>query len=472
VSQEAPVILLREDKQEIRLGGAANVANMLIGLQAQVTMAGIVGDDADGKLVKDELASVGVNCSAVHPDASRPTTVKERFLGRAQNRHPHQMLRVDRESRELLNVEVEQRLIESILASLNDQQAVLISDYAKGVCTPKLLSSVIEACREKNIPVIVDPSSNGNCVFYKNATAITPNRLETSRATGLEIRTIEDAFQAGKKLCESLDLDHAFITIDSDGVALCKADGTAEHFPTRKREVYDITGAGDMVLATIGVGAAAGVTPEDLARLANIAGGLEVEQIGVVTISREELIADLLAESRKTNDKICDADTLARHVAARKSLGQKIVLTNGCFDLLHIGHVGYLEQSAQEGDCLVVAINSDSSVRGLGKGDDRPIFNQEHRSAMLAALEVIDYVTVFEESTPHAILEKIKPDVLVKGGTYSSDEIVGKDIVEGYGGTVKALGITPGISTTQILTIIRDDQTLSGTTNTEVRKAG
>ena len=211
------------------------------------------------------------------------------------------------------------------------------------------------------------------------------------------------------------------------------------------------------VLATIGVGSAAGIAPADLARLANVAGGLEVEQIGVVTISREEMLADLLMGARATSEKVLSLEELKRHVSARQKLGQKVVLTNGCFDVMHVGHVSYLEQAAAEGDCLIVALNSDASVRSLNKAPDRPIFGQEHRALMLAALEGIDYVVIFDESTPCELINELKPDLLVKGGTYSKEEIVGWELVEAYGGEVKALGITPGISTTQILGIIRGE---------------
>jgi D-beta-D-heptose 7-phosphate kinase / D-beta-D-heptose 1-phosphate adenosyltransferase len=458
ISQEAPVILLREERQEMRLGGAANVANMLRGLEANVTMAGVVGADHDGEQVRAELEQAGVDCRCLFADPGRPTTVKERFIGRAQHRHPHQMLRVDRETRTPLDVKIGDQLTSAIVACLDQHQAILISDYAKGVCTQQVVSKVIEAARAAGIPVIVDPSSSGDCRNFVGATAVTPNRLETKRATGREIETAEDAFSAGRRLCAEFQLDHAFVTLDSDGIALTMADGTEQMLPTRKREVYDITGAGDMVLAMIGVGAAAGVSPADVGRLANVAGGLEVEQIGVVRISRDEILADLLAGGRTASDKVCDLDVLARHVGARRKVGQRIVLTNGCFDLLHVGHVTYLQQAAHEGDCLIVALNSDESVRSLNKAPDRPIFQQEQRATMLAALEAIDYVVVFNESTPHAVLERLKPDLLVKGGTYSTDEIVGRELVESYGGQVKALGEIPGISTTRLLEQLRGEK--------------
>lgn len=457
VSQEAPVILLRQDKQEIRLGGASNVANMLVGLEAKATLAGVVGQDGDGYCVKAELDRVGVSHEFILTDPSRPTTVKERFIGRAQQRHPHQMLRVDREVRTPLNAELETEFLNQILPRIGEFQAILISDYAKGVCTPRILQSVIQAGRAAGVPVLVDPYPGEDYRHYRGATAVTPNRLETKRATGIEIKTTEQAFAAGAKLCEMLDLDYAYVTLDSDGIAFVRADGVAEMLPTRKREVYDITGAGDMVLAMIGVGLAAGCSPVDVGRIANIAGGLEVEQIGVVTISREEILNDLLTNSRQIGDKVCLRDDLARQVAARRRVGHRVVFTNGCFDLLHIGHVTYLQQAKREGDCLIVAINSDSSVRRLNKGPDRPIFAEEDRAAMLAALEAVDYVVVFDEATPHALLEALRPDVLVKGGTYTTDEIVGREVVEAYGGVVKPLTLVEGISTTRIVQGLRGE---------------
>jgi D-beta-D-heptose 7-phosphate kinase/D-beta-D-heptose 1-phosphate adenosyltransferase len=462
VSQEAPVILLRADRDEVRLGGAANVANMVRGLEAEVTLATVVGNDVNAGVLFTELERAGICAAAVVRDGSRPTTVKERFIGRAQNRHPHQMLRVDRETREPVTSEIAEQLLRRILPAIPEHQAILVSDYGKGVCTPDIVQQVIAAARAAAVPVIVDPRPGSDYSLYRRATAVTPNRLETKLATGREIRSADDAFAAGRQLCQTLELDHAYVTLDSDGIALVLANGSAQQLPTRKRQVYDITGAGDMVLAMIGVGLAAGIAPADIARLANVAGGLEVERVGVVPIRRDEMLADIRANSRTTQDKVCQLDDLVEVVASRKSLGQRIVLTNGCFDILHVGHVSYLQQAAEEGDCLIVAINSDDSVRRLNKGPERPIFSQEHRAAMLAALEVVDFVVVFDEATPHRLLERLRPDLLVKGGTYQRHEIVGWELVEEYGGAVKALGQIPGMSTTRIVDRLREEYRKAG----------
>lgn len=460
ISQEAPVILLREENQELRLGGAANVANMLRGLQAEVTMAGVVGNDRDGEDVLEALGAVGVDCSAILVDRTRPTTVKQRMIGYAQHRHPHQMLRIDRESRQPLETMYATQLMDRVICSIAEHDAVLISDYAKGVCTPEILQRVIQVARDANVPVIVDPAPTEDYSRYRGATAMTPNRTETGKATGRTLTNYEDAFAAGKLLVEQLGLDLIFVTLDKDGVAVVRKDGTQESFSTRQREVYDITGAGDMVLSTIGLGAAARWDDTDLAKLANIAGGLEVEQVGVVCLSRDEIVSDLLLDRSRNEQKNCETEVVKRHLDARKHLGQKVVLTNGCFDVLHIGHVSYLKQAAALGDCLVVAINSDQSVKKLDKAPDRPIFSQQQRGEMLASLECVDYVVIFDEETPHAILKTLCPDLLVKGGTYTADQIVGREIVTAYGGEALVLSETPGVSTTEILARMRGDTVL------------
>lgn len=476
ISQEAPVILLREERQETRLGGAANVANMLIGLDARVDLAGVIGADLDGRALSMDLDRAGIGQGTIVADPSRPTTAKVRFMGRAQYRHPHQMLRVDRETRQPISSAIVKQLLAAILPKLGEYDAILISDYAKGVCTSELLRPLIDAARSQRIPVVVDPAAGGDYRLYRGVTGVTPNRSETFKATGREIRTIDDACRAGQQLVEQFDLDMAFVTIDRDGIALSQRDRDAVHLPTRPREVCDITGAGDMVLAMIGVGMAAGVDPVDLCRLANVAGGLEVEQVGVVPITRKQVIADILHGARDVENKVCALDDLVRHVSARRKAGQRIVLTNGCFDLLHVGHVSYLQEAAREGDCLIVAINSDDSVRRLGKGADRPIFDQEYRSRMLAGLESVDYVVAFAEDTPHALLEAVRPDVLVKGGTYSIEEIVGREVVLAYGGVVKPMGMTPGVSTTEIVKRLRGEaETISiplPAVTPQLRKAG
>ncbi len=453
VSQEAPVILLRADRREARLGGAANVCQMLRGLEADVCCAGVIGADADGAAVRHLLSDAGVDHSLVLRDENRPTTVKERFIGRAANRHPHQILRVDHEVRDVLPEELEAKLATQLIARLHEFQVLLISDYAKGVCSPQLLSVVISAAREQDIPVVVDPSMDVDYSRYHGATAITPNRHEAEKAAQMKIRTPEDAFAAGAQLCEQLQLSIAIVTLDSDGMAVVRPDGTGEVFPTRPRKVYDITGAGDMVLATIGLGLACGISMEQTVRLANVAGGLEVEQVGVVPVSREEIRLDILRSGKPDRaSKVLALEDAVRIAETARSEGRQIVFTNGCFDLLHEGHVSYLEQAARQGDLLILGLNSDASVRQL-KGPTRPLRKQSDRAAVLAALVYVDYVVIFDEPTPIKLIQAIRPHVLVKGGDYRDkhDEIAGKDFVESYGGRLYVAGLVEGVSTSQIL---------------------
>lgn len=296
VSQEAPVILLRVDQREARLGGAANVCAMLRGLEAEASCAGVVGADADGQLVRRLLSEAGIDQSGLETDGTRPTTVKERFMGRAQGRHPHQMLRVDSEVRDPLGSQLQDRIAAWLAERIADYDVVLVSDYDKGVSTPALLRFVIDTARAAGVPVLVDPIRSSDYSRYRGATTVTPNRSEAEMATGVAIASAADAFAAGRKLCRELDLDLAIVTLDRDGMALVYPDGRGEVFPTRPRAVYDITGAGDMALAMIGVSLAGGVAPPDALRLANVAAGLEVEKIGVAVIPRAEIRAHLLEE--------------------------------------------------------------------------------------------------------------------------------------------------------------------------------
>jgi len=455
VSQEAPVILLRVDEREARLGGAANVCNMLRGLEAEVTCAGVVGQDLDGRQVRKMLRELDVDESLVLFDETRPTTVKERFIGRAQGRHPHQILRVDSEVRDPLSAELAHELSERILAQFERFDVVLISDYDKGVCSPRLLRVVIDAARELNKPVIVDPIRGSDYSRYRGATTMTPNRSEAAGATGIEIKTNDDALRAARKLCRELKLDFGIVTLDRDGMALVAPEGRGDVYPTQARAVYDITGAGDMVLAMIGVCFALGVAPAEAVRLANVAGGLEVEKVGCTPVPRREIMARLAADRAAGTGKVVSQQDLAALVAAHRAAGQRIVFTNGCFDLLHVGHVTYLQEAARLGDVLVVGVNGDASVRRL-KGPTRPVIGESDRAAILAALGCVAYVTTFDDDTPRTLIEAVRPDVLVKGGQYKTTEIVGHDFVTSYGGTVCTVAMVDGISTSHIVKTLNE----------------
>ncbi|MCE9557005.1 MAG: D-glycero-beta-D-manno-heptose 1-phosphate adenylyltransferase [Planctomycetes bacterium] len=450
ISPEAPVLVLHVDHRESRLGGAASACYLAAGLNAKTVLIGVVGDDPGGVQIQALAAQSNIDLAGVVVDPHRQTTVKERFMGKAATRHPQQVLRVDDEINRPLSPDVEALLCEQIDKSLPACDAVLISDYNKGVCTPALLQHVISAARARHIPVIVDPASIADYSRYRGATLITPNRRETRLATQITIEKPEDALAAGKKLCESLDLQAAVITLDRDGILLVYADGRAESFGTEARDVYDITGAGDMVLAMVGRCVASGILLPETMRLANVAAGLEVERLGVQQVSLDEIRRYLTTQRRKSAKKVVGLDELVEILVKERQRSRRIVFTNGCFDILHYGHTSYLEQAAAMGDLLIVGLNSDSSVREA-RGPTRPINQEIQRAGVLAALGCVDYVVIFSEATPHHLLEQIRPDVLVKGGDYTESTVVGREIVEAYGGRVCVADKVEGCSTTNIL---------------------
>src|SRR5581483_11727771 len=430
ISQEAPVVLLRADRREERLGGASSVATLLQALGARTSLVGVAGSDPDGAQVRHILARLGVDAEGVVADPRRPTTVKERSIGRAQARHPQQMIRVDYENREPVGGAVERDLAAVLAEKVRDADIVLVSDYDKGVCTPGLLAGAVTQAARRGVRVVADPTRGGDYAKYRGCSAITPNRLEAGLATGRTIATADDALRSAAELRDRLGLEAGIVTLDKDGMALAHTDGRAAIFPTRPRQVYDITGAGDMVMAALGLALAAGADYDAAIRLANVAGGLEVERIGVATVTRDEILADLLhapfraAGSAPGANKVLPLPELLAELDRRRQAGERVAFTNGCFDVLHAGHVQYLHEARRQADCLVVGLNSDGSVRQL-KGPSRPLNPAEARATVLAGLQDVDYVTLFADPTPLALIEAIRPDVLVKGADYRKSEVVG-----------------------------------------------
>jgi D-beta-D-heptose 7-phosphate kinase / D-beta-D-heptose 1-phosphate adenosyltransferase len=452
ISQEAPVILLHADKREERLGGASSVATMLRALGAKVSLVGVVGTDFDGARIRQALGDLGIDHDGVLNDAERPSTVKERYIGRAAHRHPQQLLRVDFETREPVQSTMATALCEAVRHHVRKNDIILISDYDKGVCTPGLLQATIAAAKERGIRTVADPIRGANYGKYRGCSAMTPNRFEAGLATGSTIDGTGQALTAAAQLLTDLDLEAGIITLDKDGMALAHRDGRRKIFSTRPRQVYDITGAGDMVMSMLAMALAAGADYDAAIRLANIAGGLEVEKIGVATVTRDEILRDLLHEGGLANgqQKLLPANLLTLALESRRRLGQRIVFTNGCFDVLHAGHVQYLQDARQQGDLLVVGVNGDAGVRQL-KGPTRPINPIEARVAVLAGLSAIDYVTIFDSATPLELIKNVKPDILVKGADYRADEVVGADFVKSYGGRVHLVPLREGLSSTNIL---------------------
>jgi D-beta-D-heptose 7-phosphate kinase/D-beta-D-heptose 1-phosphate adenosyltransferase len=452
ISQEAPVILLHADKREERLGGASSVATMLRALGAKVSLVGVVGADFDGARIRQTLTDLGIDHDGVVNDPNRPSTVKERYIGRAAHRHAQQLLRVDFETRQPVQNGVEAALADTVRHQLRKADIVLISDYDKGVCTPGLLQATIAAAKERGVRTIADPIRGRDYSKYRGCSSMTPNRYEAGLVTGRTIQGTTQALDAAAQLMAELDLEAGIVTLDKDGMALAHRDGRRQVFPTRPRQVYDITGAGDMVMSVLAMALAAGADYDPAIRLANVAGGLEVEKIGVATVTRDEILRDLLHEGGLIGgqSKQLPLNLLTLALESRRRLGQRVVFTNGCFDVLHAGHVQYLQDARKQGDVLVVGVNSDASVRSL-KGPGRPVNDEEARTAVLAGLSAVDYVTVFDAATPLELIQAVRPDVLVKGADYRADEVVGGDFVKSYGGRVYLAPLREGLSSSNIL---------------------
>ena len=450
ISQEAPVLVLKANHGEHRLGGAASVANMLSALDAEVSVAGVVGDDPEGQTIAELFEEACVETTLVAIDESRPTTLKERFVGRSGSGSPSQILRVDTESTSPISSDVEMELLTKIEQQISQFDAILVSDYNKGVCTEGLVTKVVAMAGTKMIPVLVDPGRDRDYAIYKNVTLVKPNRHEAQAATQQTIRNGDDASCAGQQLCKKHDIGMAVITLDADGVCLVDRTGEGDLFPTAARSVYDITGAGDMVLSILGICFASDLLPQQAVELANFAAGMEVDRNGVATISRAELLFEInrtVMQNQQKSFSIHEASVVGSEYHRQ---GKHVVFTNGCFDLLHVGHVTYLEEAASLGDILIVGVNSDQSVRRL-KGPERPIINEADRVAMLTSLACVDHVIIFDDDTPCELLRKIRPDVLVKGGTYAREEVVGYEIVEAYGGRIVLADVVGGVSTTKIV---------------------
>lgn len=441
ISPEAPVPVVLVGDTEDRPGGAGNVALNLASLGAGASVISLVGRDDAAAALERTLSAAGVHCDFVTAGAS-PTITKLRVMSRHQ---------------QLLRLDFEQPFAESDCAALpallarraEGMGALVLSDYAKG--TLAQCRELIRLARERQLPVLVDPKG-ADFSRYRGATLLTPNLHEFELVVG-PCASEKELVEKGGKLMEELDQRALLITRGEHGMTLLQRGLQELHLPARAREVYDVTGAGDTVIATLAAGIAAGESLPRSVEMANIAAGIAVGKLGTATVSGPELRGALAAEGHSGRGAMT-AEQLVYTLADARARGEKIVFTNGCFDILHAGHVGYLEQARRLGDRLIVAINGDASVTRL-KGEGRPINPVERRMAVLAGLEAVDWVTSFDDDTPEGLLELLKPDVLVKGGDYSKEQVVGWQIVEGYGGEVQSLDFLDNCSTTAIVEKIK-----------------
>lgn len=444
ISPEAPVPVVRMAHRSDQPGGAANVAMNVAGLGAKVTLCGFAGQDEERATLEACLDKAGVTAQLTAV-ASHPTTSKLRILGGRQ-----QILRLDVEKTKGYSQEAYAALLASVRAALPTVRAVVLSDYAKGVLSEEVCRAVIDAAHAAGVPVLVDPKHR-DFSRYRGATTICPNLQELSNVTDIAPRETEHLLAAAEAMLPSLDLEYLTVTLSEKGIAVVRTDGT-HMFPAVARQVFDVSGAGDTVIATLALSLASGLPIEAAIALANIAAGIVVSKVGTVPVTRDELITSLMPEIElQASEKLLELDRLQTRVNAWRSKGQRIVFTNGCFDLLHVGHITLMEDARRQGDRLIVAINSDASVSGL-KGPTRPVVSERDRGRVLAALAAVDAVIVFSEPTPLALICALKPDVIVKGGDYVEDAVVGAKEVRSWGGIVKIVPTVEGFSTSRMIT--------------------
>jgi len=447
ISPEGPIPVLRVEREAAMLGGAGNVLRNLTALGVTVEFLAVVGDDAAGREIQalaQEAAGAGCHLLV---EAGRPTTIKERYIAAGQ-----QLLRADRDPNGAIGAGTAAALLAAATAALEGAGALVLSDYGKGALEPESLAALIAAARAAGCPVVVDPKGRDYGI-YRGATLVTPNRRELEEASGLPTSSDQEVARAGRKIIDSCGIEAVLATRGSDGLTLLGPGGKGKHLhlPAEAREVFDVSGAGDTVAAAVAAALAAGLGFEAAARLANVAAGIVVGKLGTAVVRPEELLqalhaSDLLAAEAK----VVGLDALLARAERWRGAGLRLGFTNGCFDLLHPGHVSLLAQARAACDRLIVGLNSDASTRRL-KGAGRPIQPEAARAAVLASVASVDLVVIFGEDTPLELIEALKPDVLVKGADYTRDEVVGADLVERHGGKLILVDLAPGHSTSDTI---------------------
>lgn len=448
ISPEAPAPVIAAQRSETSIGGAGNAARNIASLGARCIFVGLVGDDEAGSRLKAALAAEPNIEATLVTDAGRPTTRKVRFVSEHFSTH---MLRADWELAAPASGDTEQMLIDAILSRLADADIVLLSDYAKGVLTARVIRNVIDAARKLGKRVIVDPKSL-NFAIYRGATLLTPNRKEFAEATRSRADTEQDIVDAAQDAMQLADCEAILVKRSERGMTLVPRRGAAIHVPAHPVKVRDVSGAGDTVAAALAISLAAGADWETALRMANAAAAVAVGKQGTASVSAHELRRKILPHAYLAAEEkiVAASQALDAHLSEWRRQGLRIGFTNGCFDILHPGHVKVLTAARAACDRLVVGLNSDASVRRL-KGEARPVQAERARAEVLAALEAVDLVVIFEEDTPIRLITEIKPSVLVKGGDYTREQVVGHEIVEAHGGAVMLVDVLPGFSTTSLV---------------------
>lgn len=444
VSPEAPVQVVEARAENYVPGGAANVANNLVALGYDVSLVGAIGDDHNGTKLSQMLKQENINCEGIRILKHRPTINKIRVIA-----HNQQILRIDREVKGALSEKMEQEIIDYIDSTIPTVDGIICSDYLKGLLTNNILKAIITGSKRHNKLVFVDPKGK-DFLKYRGANVLTPNEHEVEVASIESGRDNYELTKAAKKIIDMVQLDSLLVTRGKDGMCLFETGKDPMHIPTEAKEIYDVTGAGDTVIATFAMAVLSGLNFEEAAKIANKAAGIVVGKVGTAVIHKED-IKNILEESvLHSAQNILPLNELKQIVSQAKSYRKSIVFTNGCFDIIHSGHIEFLRKASELGDLLVVGLNSDSSVRKL-KGEGRPIKTEQERASILAALKYVDYIAIFTEETPENMIRELRPDIVVKGSDYSVDQVVGRDIVEQYGGRVELVPIVQGFSTSTLV---------------------
>lgn len=444
ISPEAPVQVVDIARETTVLGGAGNVINNLAALGSRVFVAGVIGDDEIGKELQKMLNQLGVSTEGLVVQEGRKTSKKSRIVASNQ-----QILRYDRESKEAISEPSAYAIVTYAASIMGQCDAVILSDYGKGVITDAVAQGIISHARALGKKVLVDPKGK-DYTKYRGAYLLTPNKKEASEATGISINDESSLRAALLQLKETCDLECSMITLSEDGIAI--DDGTMRRFPTVAREVFDVTGAGDTVIASLSYALSCGMSIDESAKFSNRAAAVVVGKIGSATVTLDEIEEyEASLHQSDSRDHLKTQPQIVEIVERLKAKNKQIVFTNGCFDILHVGHVKYLQEAKSYGDVLIVGLNTDSSVRTL-KGPARPVNNEEDRAYILGALEAVDYVVLFSDETPYELIKSISPDILVKGGDYEGKSVVGAE----FAGELRLVQFVDGKSTTAIIARINN----------------
>lgn len=446
ISPEAPVQVVNVKKESSVLGGAGNVINNLFTLGATVDVISVIGDDNVANELKSLLEKIKISTSSLIVENNRKTSKKSRLIASQQ-----QVLRYDMESIDDINEESHKKIISNLEKNIKKYSSIILSDYGKGVLTTKLTQDIINIANKNGVKVLVDPKGK-DYSKYKGSYTLTPNKKEAQEATNIDIKDENSLINALKNLKEKCDLEVSLITLSEQGIAIFDENLTIK--PTVAREVYDVTGAGDTVIASIAFALGNDLNINEAVSFANLAAGVVVGKLGSATTTLDEIYEyESSLHKSNSNSHIKTFEEIEKLASKLHNLSKKIVFTNGCFDILHVGHVKYLEEARSYGDVLILGLNADSSVKKL-KGDSRPINNQDDRAYILASLESVDYVVIFEEETPYELIKLIKPHVLVKGGDYEGKDVVGQDIAD----ELKLVKFVDGKSTTNTIKRIQENE--------------